>query len=171
MKDGTITFEKRTESSMKLENTSSFEGVNLKNLRNNLLDLATDKTFKNLCKKGNQVEVIEYLVKIGILETKVSDNTNTESLDFIPQTNLAIVEVAVAITAVAIAVPTIIWAIREEEPTGKISTFYTNELNYCMDIISKCGNNKFSEEMYNVFSDLENGKEYTLVSRKNDYAK
>ncbi|MDR0299921.1 MAG: hypothetical protein LBI13_07600 [Streptococcaceae bacterium] len=116
-----------------------------------------------ICKNGQREEAILYLASKGLVGLK--DVDGTENVFAYPEIAYVGLEVLVLVTAVAVIAPTIFFTIRETESHNPNTTLYTAELNYCMEIISKFGSEKFSNEMYKFFIAIENGDRY-VINRK-----
>ncbi|TNU81166.1 hypothetical protein [Lactococcus lactis] len=173
MSNGMIELKKREKKSIVLENNLTEQYSNLEDLHDVLLELVEDKAFIDLCKSGEREGAILYLAEKGIVGLRdVEDSKNLKNVVAYPEVAIAGLEVLVLVCAVAVIAPTIVFTIRETEPDvneNMKTTLYTPELNYCMEIISKFGNNKFSEEMYQFFLAIENGDTY-IVNRKSELA-
>lgn len=157
MKNGTVNFENRSKATLKLQNNLESNYANLENFHNVLLDLIDDEEFIELCEAGNKYKTIMYLADKNIIKVNIlPSSTGINDAVVYPEVAVAAVELFVVLSVAAVVTPVLLWVARVGEPIEGKTMFYENELNYCMDIISKFGNEQFSKEMYEFFLAVEN---------------
>ena len=69
--EGSVQLIKRSKKNLQIVNMITFDNVNLDNFHNNIIDIAKDSEFSELCKLQDSKGIIFYLEKKGILKLKL----------------------------------------------------------------------------------------------------
>ncbi|MCL2681321.1 MAG: hypothetical protein FWE43_02395 [Streptococcaceae bacterium] len=157
MENGKIIFENREKANLVLQNNLTTDYMGTKNFHDTLLDLIDDKEFIGICEAGNKYKAIMYLADKNIINVKILPRTDSQTVALAyPEVAVAAVELFVLLSVAAVVTPVLLWMARITDPIEGKTTFYEQELNYCMDIISKFGSKEFTNEMYEFFLAVEN---------------